>query len=341
LCPRRTPRRPPRESERSLVEWLATRPQTAGRIGDDAAIFGPRAAHVVTVDSQIAGVHFPADLEPEILARRLLAVNLSDLAAMGARPAHAFLALAAPSGFAHRRFFGSLLRAAGRHGLELAGGDLASGPSISASLTLIGERWPGARRWLRRSDARPGDDLFLGGTVGDSALGLELVRLGARLGRRGVSLPEAASLDAELRPAARRAVRRHLLPTPQLALGAWLSRHARGAAIDVSDGLARDLHRMCAASGAGAVVESARLPLAAGLEPLAVALGLDARSLALGGGEDYVLLFTLPEGVAPDPALRCRRIGRIQHDRAVVLVDAAGRAEPLADRGWDHLSDRP
>src|SRR5687767_10152551 len=162
------------QSERALVDWLARRRETAGLLGDDAAIFGPRAGHVVTVDSQIAGVHFPESLEPEVLARRLLAVNLSDLAAMGAKPAHAFLALAAPPGFAHRRFFSALLREAKRYGLTLAGGDLAAAPAIYASLTLIGTRWPRARRWLRRSDAKPGDAIFLGGTVGESALGLEL-----------------------------------------------------------------------------------------------------------------------------------------------------------------------
>ena len=131
---KRPPQRRP-DDERSLVEWLAARPETAGLIGDDAAVFGARGAHVVTVDSQVAGVHFPADLDPEILARRLLAVNLSDLAAMGARPAHAFLALAAAPGFEHRRFFTALLREARRHGVVLAGGDLSqrAGDSAPAS----------------------------------------------------------------------------------------------------------------------------------------------------------------------------------------------------------------
>lgn len=333
---RRTPPLQPPETERSLVGWLAERRETAGLLGDDAAIFARRGPHVITVDSQIAGVHFPEDLEPEILARRLLAVNLSDLAAMGARPAHAFLALAAPPSFAHRRFFKSLLREARRYGLTLAGGDLARAPGVYASLTLIGSRWPRSRRWLRRSEAHPGDGLFLGGPVGESALGLELVRRGARASQSGVTLPRAATLPAGLAKAARRAVRRHLLPRPQLELGAWLSRHARGAAIDVSDGLARDLHRLCEASGVGAVVEGARLPRTPRFAALAAALGLDASSLALGGGEDYVLLFTLPAGMAPDPALGCRRIGHIEAGRGVVLAEG-GETAPLPDLGWDHL----
>jgi thiamine-monophosphate kinase len=325
------------ETERSLVAWLAARHETAGLLGDDAAIFAARSAHVVTVDSQIAGVHFPEDLEPEVLARRLLGVNLSDLAAMGAKPAHAFLALATPPGFAHRRFFTRLLREAERHGLTLAGGDLAAAPAIYASLTLIGTRWPHARRWLRRSDARRGDALYLGGTVGESALGLELVRRGARVTRGGVTLPRDLQLPPDLAPAARRAVRRHLLPQPQLELGASLSRHARGGAIDVSDGVARDLHRLCEASGVGAVIDGSLLPRAPRFAALAAALGLDPTALELGGGEDYVLLFTLPWKIEPDPALGCRRVGRVEPGREVVVIDAAGTAAPLPDLGWDHL----
>jgi thiamine-monophosphate kinase len=328
-----------RPTERSLVDWLAARGETAGLIGDDAAVFARRAPHVVTVDSQIAGVHFPPDLAPEILARRLLAVNLSDLAAMGARPAHAFLALSAPPSFAHRRFFASFLREARRRHLVLAGGDLAGAPVVAASLTLIGERWPRSRRFLRRCDARPGDAIYVGGAVGESALGLELVRRGARIARQGVTLPAKLRLPRALATAARRAVRRHLLPRPQLELGAALSRRARAAAIDVSDGLARDLHRLCAASGVGATIEAALLPRSREFEALAAALRLDPLELALGGGEDYVLLFTLP--ARADVASRgCRRIGTITKRREVVLIDPRGRRRPLPDLGWDHLTAR-
>jgi thiamine-monophosphate kinase len=335
---RRT-RSPRGEDERTLVAWLASLPATGGRLGDDAATFAARAAHVVTVDSQIAGVHFVPDLEPEVIARRLIAINLSDVAAMGARPSHAFLALAAPPGFPHRRFFTALLRHAAKHGLLLAGGDLARAPQVYASLTVIGERWPRARRWLRRDEARPGDAILLGGTVGESALGLELVRRGARLASaRGVTFPRSLRLPPGLLRAARRAVRRHLLPEPQLELGGWLATRRRGAALDVSDGVARDLHRLCAASGTGAAVELERLPRPAGFEPLAAWLGLEPRPLLLGGGEDYVLLFTLPPSEAALATQRgARLIGRVERAPAITLVLGGGRREPLPDLGWDNL----
>jgi thiamine-monophosphate kinase len=334
---KRPPRRRP-DDERSLVEWLAARPETAGLIGDDAAVFRARGAHVVTVDSQVAGVHLLPDPDPDLLARRLLAVNLSDLAAMGARPAHAFLALAAAPGFEHRRFFAGFLREARRHGVVLAGGDLSSAPVTCASLTLIGRRWPRSRRFLRRADARPGDLVYLGGTVGESALGLELVRRGAGVESNAVALPPALRIPATLRSAARRAVLRHLLPRPQLELGAWLARRARAAAIDVSDGVARDLHRLCAASGVGASIDAELLPRSAGFARLAAELSLDPLASMLGGGEDYVLLFTLPAGVDVDASFGCHRVGRIEAGSELFLAGDGGERRALPDLGWDHLS---
>jgi thiamine-monophosphate kinase len=337
LCPQsKRPNRPP-ENERSLLEWLAARPETAALIGDDAAVFPARGPHVVTVDSQIEGVHFQPGLDPGIVARRLLAVNLSDLAAMGARPAHAFLALSAPPGFPHRRFFTALLSESHRAGLVLAGGDLARAPVLTASLTVMGGLWPGSRRFLRRGAARPGDAIYLGGTVGESALGFELLRRGARATSGRVALPAELGIPPVLRPAARRAIERHLRPRPQLPLGAWLSKQKRAAAIDVSDGVARDLHRLCAASGVGAVIEAPSLPRSPRFEALAASLDLDAGSLALGGGEDYVLLFTLDPRIVLPRSHRARRIGSIETGDGVVLA-GDGERRPLPDLGWDHLA---
>ncbi len=134
----------------------------------------------------------------------------------------------------------------------------------------------------------------------------------------------------------RRAIRRHLEPRPQLALGRWLGEQKEGAAMDVSDGLARDLHRLCRASGAGAEIDAGALPLTHRFTNVCEAIGADPLALALGGGEDYVLLFTLPEGIEP-PEKGARRIGRIIKENGLVLLREGSRS-PLPDLGWDHLA---
>jgi thiamine-monophosphate kinase len=324
-------------NEDQLIEWLR---RAASLIGDDAAIVPEDERWAITMDSQIAGVHFPPDLDPAVIARRAVAVNLSDLAAMGASPAYAFVALAAPAGFDHRRFLAALLGACRKYGLELAGGDLARAREITVVLTVLGRRG-GGRRWLLRRAARAGEHLWLGGTVGESAAGCRLVARGARIEGRKVLLPAGFESPSAVAAAARRAIRRHLSPQPQLELGIWLARREAGAAIDVSDGLARDLHRMCKASGVGAEIELRRLPLGRNFERLARRLSCGWWRLALGGGEDYVLLFTLPPGVEPPIHYRCTRIGRIRtardrrEPRVFLLRD--GEREPLPALGWDHL----
>src|SRR6185295_12943568 len=234
--------------------------------------------------------------------------------------------------FDARRFLAAFVAACRQHGVELAGGDLARSPVATATLTLLGRRGQGGR-WLHRSGARAGHRLWLGGTVGESAAGQRLVALGARPKGRTIDLPPGFQPSA----AARRAVRRHLTPVPQLELGRWLGRHSRqGGALDVSDGLARDLHRLCRESAVGAVVEADALPLAPGFAALAGALDADPLALALSGGEDYVLLFTLPAGVAPPEAFGCREIGTITK-RSGVFLRRGGRSELLPAIGWDHL----
>jgi thiamine-monophosphate kinase len=253
---------------------------------------------------------------------------------MGAAPAWVFLTLAAPPGFDHRRFFTSLLAACRRHGLQLAGGDLAAHPhALATTLTLLGTKEKKAR-WLRRSGAAPGHDLWLGGTVGESAAGRILIARGARLIGSRVELPP--NLASSLRAAARRAVRRHLQPKPQLVLGRWLGAQREGAAIDVSDGVARDLHRLCRASGTGAAIDAEALPYSFRFHALGAALGADPLALALGGGEDYVLLFTLPSGMEPPEKFHCRRIGTMTRTRAVSLIQNE-TSRDLPDLGWDHL----
>jgi thiamine-monophosphate kinase len=342
------------QGEDRLLRWLRRQldrsPQAPGvartpappLLGDDAAVLPARGPFAVTVDSQIAGVHFVQGLDAAVIAERLLAVNLSDLAAMGATPEYAFLALTAPPELDHRRFFRALLAACARYRMRLAGGDLSRGPgagsTLVATLTVLGGHRRGAR-WLRRSGASPGQLLWLGGTIGESASGRLLMGAGARFASGRVVLPAGwAGWESRrgLAAAARRAVRRHLLPRPQLALGQWLASQTAGGAIDVSDGVARDLHRMCGESGVGARIEAASLPFAAGFHALCAALAVAPGELALGGGEDYVLLFTLPAGLEPPARFGCRRIGVVTSGRRLSLV-AHGKASELPPAGWDHL----
>ncbi|MEM9552882.1 MAG: thiamine-phosphate kinase [Acidobacteriota bacterium] len=341
--------------EDDLVDWLRAR--TAGGrgasgdveagspIGDDCAFLVPglldgRASELAaTTDQQIEGVHFLPGVEQPVVARRLLAVNLSDLAAVGARPAWALVALALPPGLEPRPFLDAFIDAAADFGVELVGGDVARAERFAATATLLGlRRAPGAFR--RRDEARVGDSLWLGGSVGEAALGLALQHLGAHLDGTVVHLPPGLDRDldsAAQRDAARRAVRRHLAPRPQLELGAWLAEQPRAAVIDVSDGLARDLHRLCRASGVGAALEAEHLPLAPQAAELARRIERDAFHDALGGGEDYVLLFTLPAGIEPPTRHGARRVGRIVAEPAVELVRGA-RRELLPPTGFDHLA---
>ncbi len=322
--------------ENALVHWLRQTLPGGEAIGDDAAILEAE-SWAVTVDQQIEGVHVPVGVDPAIAARRLLAVNLSDLAAMGATPTVGFLALGAPATWDHRRFFRAFSRAARLHGLRIAGGDLASQPRFGASLTLLGRR-PERGRWLRRNGARPGHHLWLGGTLGEAALGLELLSRGVRIEGRTLHLPTLVRRPRSLAAAARRAIWRQLRPTPQLTLGRWLAcETATGAAIDVSDGLARDLHRLCRASEVGAEIDLGTLPDPAGASRLAETLSCPLRDLQLFGGEDYVLLFSIPADQHPPEDLMCHRIGTVRSQR-VVSMRAGGQATVMPDRGWDHLN---
>ena len=323
--------------EDALIDWLRRQPDTS-LIGNDAAVLPEGGPFTVTVDHQIEGVHFPVGLAPDLLARRLLAVNLSDLAAMGASPAYAFLALAAPLGFDHKRFFKALLAACQRYELRLAGGDLAKNPhGVTAALTLLGTKEERSR-WLTRDGARPGHGLWLGGTVGESAAGRMLIERGAQISGRRVDPPAGfQAFSSEVG----RAVRRHLQPRPQLDLGRWLGTQQDGAAMDVSDGVARDLHRLCRASnirgGIGAEMEAESLPFPRHFTRLCETIGADPIALALGGGEDYVLLFTLPVRLLPPGEFACRRIGTITERPGVTLVQDGKRRE-LPKLGWDHLA---
>jgi len=325
-------------SEDDLTDWLKKECARRGSqlIGDDAALLPRNANWAVTMDTQIEGVHFLPELDPRSIANRVLAVNLSDLAAMGARPAYAFLALSAPQDFDHRAFFTAFLETCDEFDLELAGGDLSSQPRLSAALTLLGDK-PTGRRWLRRETATVGESLWVGGTVGEAALGFQLLQRNAGdVHHRNAGASVRLDLPSHLTAAAERAIKRQLLPNPQIALGTWLGGCPSGAAIDISDGLSRDLGRLCKQSGVGAEIVLENVPLSQHFQHLAELLDCRWQDLALTGGEDYVLLFTLPPEIIPPKRFDCRRIGTIK--KQDTTLSHQGKIEALDIGGWDHIS---
>ena len=299
-------------------------------IGDDAAAAEPTPGRwlLVTSDMLLEGVHFDLSYtDPYRLGRKSLAVNLSDVAAMGGEPRHFLLSLAVPSGLSVEfldRFTEGMLDLAREHGITLMGGDTCrSSCGLVISVTLHGEQVP--ELVVRRGGARPGDIVFVTGTIGDSALGLELLRRGERQGW---------------------AVDRHLDPTPRVRAGLALA-EARlcSAMIDVSDGLAADLGHILDLSGVGARVELGRLPLSPSFRKLASRVTPDPSLLALTGGEDYELLFTVPAGrseeIAPllaETGLAATPIGEITAARGLTVVDPDGREVSVARGGYNHFA---
>ena len=246
-------------------------------VGDDGAVVMPPASRelVAVTDSLVEGVHFPPGSSPASIGHRAFAVNLSDLAAMGAEPAWGLLALTIPE--SDDNWLAQFSRAAGdlcrKHGVALVGGDTTRGP-LSITVTLIGIVPIGVA--LERKGAQAGDAIFVSGSPGDSAAGLALEQ-----GRLHVTDPMSAQILRD----------RFLFPTPRCDIGIAL-RSLASACIDVSDGLGGDLEKLCAASGCGAEVDAAALPVS---EALIAAVGRElAREYALTGGEDYELLFTVP-----------------------------------------------
>jgi thiamine-monophosphate kinase len=241
-------------------------------VGDDAAVVAASGALAVAVDTLVEGVHFPAGLAAEAVGYRVLAVNLSDMAAMGAQPRWCTLALTLAEsqptwleGFAD-----GLYMLAERYGVALIGGDLTRGP-MTVSLQIIGTVEP--TRWLSRSGGHVGDDIYVTGTLGDSAAGLALIKE-----RAGEEVPAHAALREQF-----------LWPEPRVAAGRALAGLA-SAAIDVSDGLLADLGHVCKASGCGAFVDVEQVPLSA--EILSAFPPNVAEAYALSGGDDYELCFT-------------------------------------------------
>lgn len=313
-------------------------------VGDDAAVLAVPASLAVCTDALVEGEDFTATADPFLVGRKALNVNLSDLAAMGATPLHALLTLGLPRETPEAWLDGFLdgFRAAAREqSVAVVGGDLSASLERFASVTVLG-RVPDAGP-LRRGGGRPGDELWVSGTLGAAAAGLALVLRGYRRDRDGrVTAPRGSRVSPARRDEIARLLRHQLDPRPMVDLGRAIAEAGiASAAIDLSDGFARDLHRLCRASGTGASVEREALPVDSGLAMLP-GLPSDPLELALYGGEDYGLLFAVPPERVP--AMRkaaarfaVRRVGRLDATSKVVLSEA-GRIRPLPDRGFDHFS---
>jgi thiamine-monophosphate kinase len=302
---------------------LATAPGALGLV-DDAALLDPRPGMqlVLTKDAMVAGVHFLEGDPPGQIAQKLLRVNLSDLAAMGAAPIGYLLALARPRDVEDdwlAAFCAGLAADNATFDISVLGGDTVSTPGpLTLSLTAIGEVPKGLA--LLRGGARPGDDIWVSGTLGDAALGLAVLQ-----GTLDVAEPLRACL-----------IERYRLPRPRLALGQAL-RGLAHAAIDISDGLMADLGHIGETSNLGAEIRADLLPLSAADLP-------GAQDAALAGGDDYELLFSAPpsqrdaiERLARKLDLPLTRIGAMQATPGIRALDATGAEVHPGHTGWQHF----
>lgn len=308
-----------------IRQRVRQRPDVAIGIGDDAAVVQVPAGHqlVICADTLNAGVHFPLDTAPADIGWKALAVNLSDLAAMGAQPAWCTLSLSTPTDDVAwlDAFLDGFLGLADEHGIALIGGDTTRGP-LSISVTAHGLVEPD--RALRRDGAQAGDDVWVSGTLGDAAAALGL--LAAPVSEAPIDL--RARLDR---------------PQPRVALGMLLAGIAH-AAIDISDGLWADLGHLCRASGLGAEVHVTALPCSPGLAQAIDAAG--RREVQAAGGDDYELCFTAPTDkrtqigqIAARTGVALTCIGRMRGGEGVHGLEADGRVWQPARAGWVHFSD--
>lgn len=338
--------------ERELLRHIRSRiPQGEGVLlgpGDDAAAVEIGPPVLVTTDCMVEGVHFRREWSPPpLLGRKALTVNLSDIAAMTGVPRYAVVSLCLPGdttlAFVDGLYDGLLERAA-ETGVSLVGGNVsASAGGIVVNVTLLGQ----AERALARSGARAGDLVVVTGTLGAAAAGLKLLGQGARLGADREVLSTGMWTESSA-AAVRHCLCAQLDPSPPLAFARALAEGERAhAAIDVSDGLSLDLRELCAASGLGAVVDAAGLPIDTQAAAFERAQAGDALSLALHGGEDYQLLLAVaPDafaglaGVAVVWDLPLSVIGEFVAGPAEVTLRAGGEAKPLPPYAWEHFRSR-
>jgi thiamine-monophosphate kinase len=317
-------------------------------IGDDAAVFNGRNGRdcVITADLLVEDIDFRRTYLPQDIGYKALAVSLSDIAAMGARPRWTLLSLGVPRDIWHSPFAEGIsegfLAAAREFGVTLIGGDVSRTPErIVIDSIVIGETRRGGA--VLRAGARAGDQIYVTGTLGGAAAGLELLE-------RARSLRTHAA-RARLLSGLEEITRRQTHPAPRVACGALLGeRRLASAMIDLSDGLSSDLAHLCERSGVGAIIEASRLPVApllrqsgaVGSNGFRRALQDDALELALHGGEDFELLFTVRPRIAARLPKRLggvplARIGEVREASAGIIISRDGREEALEPSGFDHF----
>jgi thiamine-monophosphate kinase len=318
--------------EYQLIERIRRRLPFAGTglpvgIGDDAAVLRSAVGKewVVTTDAFLENVHFLRKIHPpKAVGYKALARAASDIAAMGAGARYFFLTVGLPdacTGAWLDGFLDGMARAARRFGLILAGGDTTKYPLVVASLTVVGEVDRG--KAILRSGARPGDLLCVSGRLGEAELGLRLIQRKLHKHQRWTRL-----------------LKKHFYPEPRLALGQWLAVHRCATSmIDTSDGLSTDLGHICKASGVGVTVWAPKIP-AVRIPPELRRLELDPLDLALHGGEDYELLFTVPKKLAARLPRKVENvpitiIGEITSQKGITLMNSKGLGKSLQPGGWD------
>ncbi len=301
---------------------------------DDTAILPPTKDHqlLVTTDALVAGVHFFADDPAHSIAHKALAVNVSDIVAKGGHPDSYVLTIALPKNIEPnwlQEFASGLGDAQSEYGCQLIGGDTVatSGP-LMISITLLGKVTTG--KMVRRKGARPGDVVFVSGTIGDAALGLLLRTNGELLAKTTLTSRQVEHLRE-----------RYLQPQPRVELAANVATYA-SAALDVSDGLVGDFSKLCAASHVGGTIEAARVPLSDAAIS-ALAQEPDLLETILTGGDDYEVLAVVPAALAEkfeQEAVNVMRIGLIgERQDSIKVLDADGQPLELAQSAYDHFGD--
>ncbi|HEV2905422.1 MAG TPA: thiamine-phosphate kinase [Pyrinomonadaceae bacterium] len=333
---------------RQLREQIRSRqrsPRLSVGIGDDAAVIRQYSDRdfVLTTDLLVEGIDFhPQTTPPQLLGHKALAVSMSDIAAMGGRPRWALASVGFTKDVWDTNFkddfFAGYLALADRFGVTLAGGDVSASQQIVIDSILVGEITSG--RAVLRSTAQPGDQIFVTGSLGGAAAGLKLIELGARLSEQTTADDhgsDEAAIDSLLL--------RQLSPQPRVGWGIVLGEEQLATSmIDISDGLSSDLRHLCDESKVGAVIEAASLPLDESVVQLCGRRALDPLALALHGGEDFELLFTVaPENVARLPKrvddVPISRIGEIGDAAGSVRVSEQNRIWELAPQGFEHFGN--